>query len=131
MAFNNITRLAFGKRFENADGTMDEQGKEIKAIGLNGRKISMSLTIAENIPWLRWLFPLNEEAFVQHGARRDRLTRKIMEEHTRARQERGGAKQHFFDALLTLRGQYDLSEETVIGLLWVSNMLKTCFFLVL
>ncbi|XP_077218036.1 cytochrome P450 98A2-like [Tasmannia lanceolata] len=117
VAFNNITRLAFGKRFVNSEGVLDEQGVEFKAIGANGVKISASLTMAEHIPWLRWMFPLEEEAFAKHGARRDRLTKTIMDEHTLARQ-RSNAKQHFVDALLTLKDQYDLSEDTIISLLW-------------
>lgn len=118
VAFNNITRLAFGKRFVNSEGVIDEQGKEFKEIVGNGLKLGASLAMAEHIPWLRWLFPLDEAAFAKHGARRDRLTRLIMEEHTLARQESGGAKQHFVDALLTLKDKYDLSEDTIIGLLW-------------
>lgn len=102
VAFNNITRLAFGKRFVNSEGVMDEQGLEFKAVVANGLKLGASLAMAEHIPWLRWMFPLEEEAFAKHGARRDRLTRAIMEEHTLARKESGGAKQHFVDALLTL-----------------------------
>ncbi|KAB1222998.1 Cytochrome P450 98A2 [Morella rubra] len=117
VAFNNITRLAFGKRFVNSEGVMDEQGVEFKAIVSNGLKLGASLAMAEHIPWLRWMFPLEEEAFTKHGARRDRLTRAIMEEHTQARKS-GGAKQHFVDALLTLQEEYDLSEDTIIGLLW-------------
>ncbi|PIN10800.1 Cytochrome P450 CYP2 subfamily [Handroanthus impetiginosus] len=118
VAFNNITRLAFGKRFVNSEGIMDKQGQEFKAIVSNGVKIGASLSMAEHIPWLRWMFPLDEEAFAKHSARRDRLTREIMEEHTVAREKSGGAKQHFFDALLTLKDKYDLSEDTIIGLLW-------------
>nr|ABC59086.1 cytochrome P450 monooxygenase CYP98A37 [Medicago truncatula] len=118
VAFNNITRLAFGKRFVNSEGVMDEQGVEFKAIVANGLKLGASLAMAEHIPWLRWMFPLEEEAFAKHGARRDRLNRAIMEEHTQARQKSGGAKQHFVDALLTLQEKYDLSEDTIIGLLW-------------
>ncbi|THF98243.1 cytochrome P450 98A2 [Camellia sinensis] len=118
VALNNITRLAFGKRFMNSEGVMDEQGLEFKAIGANGVKLGASPAMAEHIPWLRWMFPLEEEAFAKHGARRDRLTRAIMEEHTLARQKSGGAQQHFVDALLTLQEKYDLSEDTIIGLLW-------------
>ncbi|MED6223704.1 hypothetical protein PIB30_076680 [Stylosanthes scabra] len=117
VAFNNITRLAFGKRFVNSEGIMDEQGVEFKAIVSNGLKLGASLAMAEHIPWLRWMFPLEEEAFAKHGARRDKLTRAIMEEHTQARLK-SGAKQHFVDALLTLQDKYDLSEDTIIGLLW-------------
>nr|QGX89943.1 p-coumarate 3-hydroxylase [Betula alnoides] len=118
VAFNNITRLAFGKRFVNSEGVMDAQGLEFKAIVANGLKLGASLAMAEHIPWLRWMFPLEEDAFAKHGARRDRLTRAIMEEHTQARERGGGAKQHFVDALLTLQDKYDLSEDTIIGLLW-------------
>lgn len=119
MSFNNITRLAFGKRFVNSEGIIDEQGQEFKAITSNGLKLGASLAMAEHIPWLRWMFPLDEEAFAKHGAQRDRLTRAIMDEHL-ARQKTGGTKQHFVDALLTLQDKYDLSEDTIIGLLWVS-----------
>lgn len=119
VAFNNITRLAFGKRFVNSEDVMDEQGLEFKAIVANGLKLGASLSMAEHIPWLRWMFPLEEGEFAKHGARRDRLTRAIMEEHTKARNNSGGAaKQHFVDALLTLQEKYDLSEDTIIGLLW-------------
>lgn len=104
----------------NAEGVVDDQGLEFKAIVSNGLKLGASLSIAEHIPWLRWMFPADEKAFAEHGARRDRLTRAIMEEHTLARQKSSGAKQHFVDALLTLKDQYDLSEDTIIGLLWVS-----------
>ncbi|XP_042514005.1 cytochrome P450 98A2-like [Macadamia integrifolia] len=118
VAFNNITKLAFGKRFMNSEGIIDEQGLEFKAVVANGLKLGASLAMAEHIPWLRWLFPLEEEAFAKHGARRDRLTRAIMEEHTAARNWSGDGKQHFVDALLTLKEKYDLSEDTIIGLLW-------------
>ncbi|CAA7400092.1 unnamed protein product [Spirodela intermedia] len=119
VAFNNITRLAFGKRFVDDEGVVDEQGLEFKAIVSNGVKLGASLAMAEHIPWLRWMFPLEEEAFTQHNARRDRLTTAILDEHTRIRLESGGAaKQHFVDALLTLQQKYDLSDDTVFGLLW-------------
>ncbi|XP_020580887.1 cytochrome P450 98A2 [Phalaenopsis equestris] len=117
VAFNNITRLAFGKRFVNSEGVLDEQGTEFKAIVANGLKFGASLSLAEYINWIRWIIPLDEEAYAKHGARRDRLTRTIMEEHTRARQK-DGARLHFVDALLTLQEKYDLSENTIIGLLW-------------
>ena len=103
----------------DADGVMDEQGLEFHAIVSNGLKLGASLSIAEHIPWLRWMCPADEKAFAEHGARRDLLTRAIMEEHTLVRQKSSGPKQHFVDALLTLKDQYDLSEDIIIGLLWV------------
>ncbi|KAE8773448.1 cytochrome P450 [Hordeum vulgare] len=118
VGFNNITRLAFGKRFLTAQGELDEQGREFKEIVNNGIKIGASLSIAEHIRWLRWLTPVDEVAYQAHGDRRDRLTVKIMEEHARAFERSGTSKQHFVDALFTLRDKYDLSDDTVIGLLW-------------
>ncbi|XP_042488251.1 cytochrome P450 98A2-like [Macadamia integrifolia] len=118
VAFNNITRLALGKCFVNSEGIMDKQGLELKEILSSGVKIGGSLAIAEHIPWLTWLCPQDEEAFAKREARRDRLTQAIMEEHTAARNKSGDTKQHFVDALLTLQDKYDLSEDTIIGLLW-------------
>ncbi|CAK7339869.1 unnamed protein product, partial [Dovyalis caffra] len=118
VAFNNITRLAFGKRFMNPEGIIDEQGLEFKAIVTNGLRLGASLTMAEHIPWLQWMFPLEEEAVAKHNARGDRLTRAIMEEHSNARKKSGYAKKHFVDALLTLQEKYELSEVTIMGLLW-------------
>jgi len=119
VAWNNITRLAFGKRFMNSEGIIDEQGQEFKAIVSDGFRLGASHSMAEHIPWLQWMFPLEEEAFAKLNARRDRLVRSIMEEHNNARKKSGGAKNHFVDALLTLQEKYDLSEVTFISLLWV------------
>lgn len=128
VSFNNITRLVLGKRFTSPEGVVDEQGLEFKAILANGVKLGGSLTLAEHIPWLRWfkwMFPFEEEAYEKHNARRDRLTKIIMEEHIQARQKAGGAsKHHFVDALLSLQDQYELSDDTVIGLLWVCNLIN-------
>ncbi|XP_061955844.1 cytochrome P450 98A2-like [Populus nigra] len=118
VAWNNITRLAFGKRFMNSEGIIDEQGQEFKAIVSDGFRLGASHSMAEHIPWLQWMFPLEEEAFAKLNARRDRLVRSIMEEHNNARKKSGGAKNHFVDALLTLQEKYDLSEVTFISLLW-------------
>ncbi|KAI8558234.1 hypothetical protein RHMOL_Rhmol04G0074500 [Rhododendron molle] len=116
---NNITRLTFGKRFMNWEGVLDDQGLEFQAIAAERLKLASSLATAMHISWLRWMFPLEEEAFAKHLARQDRLTRVIMEEHSATRHKSGGtAQRHFVDALLTLREKYDLSEVTIIGLLW-------------
>ncbi|TXG70236.1 hypothetical protein EZV62_005171 [Acer yangbiense] len=86
-----------------------QAGDELKAIVSTRVKIGESLTMAEHIPWLHWMFPLKEEAFTKNGDRRDRLSKAIME-HTLAHQNSGGAKQHFVDALLTLQDKYDLDQ---------------------
>lgn len=118
VAFNNITRLTFGKRFMSREGEVDEQGKEFKGIVSNGIKIGAKLPMGEYVPWLRWAFRVDNEALQSQASRRDRLTRRIMEEHTLARNTTGDTKQHFVDALLTLQKQYDLTDDTIIGLLW-------------
>jgi coumaroylquinate(coumaroylshikimate) 3'-monooxygenase len=125
VAFNNITRLAFGKRFVNAAGELDEQGREFKSIAVDGIKVGASLSIARYIPWLRWLAPVDEQLLKAVSDRRDRLTTKIMDEHAKALKHHG-AQQHFVDALFTLREQYDLSDDTVIGLLWVRCAVPFC-----
>nr|BAC44836.1 cytochrome P-450 [Lithospermum erythrorhizon] len=114
VAFNNITRLAFGKRFMDSNGVVNEQGQEFKKITHDGIKITAKLSIAEYIPWIRWMFKVEQDALDKFAADRDHLTRVIMEEHIKS----GNTKQHFVDALLTLQKQYDISEDTIIGLLW-------------
>ncbi|KAM1552478.1 hypothetical protein ACFX10_044471 [Malus domestica] len=84
----------------------------------NGVKRGGSLSVAEHISWLRWACPFDEEAFARHGANRDNLTNEIIDEHTQARSKGGVAKSHFVDALFTLKDKYELSMDTVIGLLW-------------
>lgn len=118
VAFNNITRIAFGKRFVDGDGKTDPQGTEFKEIIAQGMKLGASIKTSEHIPWIRWMFPLQKEEFVKHGARRDNLTKVIMQEHTVARETSGEAKQHFVDALLALQKQHDLTDTHIIGLLW-------------
>ncbi|KAH7842886.1 hypothetical protein Vadar_010211 [Vaccinium darrowii] len=56
-AFNNLTRIAFGKRFANSEGEIDDQGKEFNSLVATSFRLMASLSIAELIPWLRWIFP--------------------------------------------------------------------------
>ncbi|MCO5570141.1 hypothetical protein L7F22_023858 [Adiantum nelumboides] len=118
VAFNNITRIAFGKRFVDGDGNIDPQGVEFKEIIAQGMKLGASIKTPEFIPWIRWMFPLQKEEFIKHGVRRDNLTKLIMQEHTIARETSGETKQHFVDALLSLQKQHDLTDTHIIGLLW-------------
>uniref|UniRef100_A0A803NF04 Uncharacterized protein n=1 Tax=Chenopodium quinoa TaxID=63459 RepID=A0A803NF04_CHEQI len=96
-------------------------GKEFNILS-SGFKSSKTSFLAEHLPWLRWLLvPLDKEKgeAAVHNTRLDRFTREIMEEHAKAKSQNiGGVKQHFVDALLGLKDEYDLSEDTVIGLLW-------------
>lgn len=112
----------------NSEGGIDEQGQEFKGIVSNGIKIGAKVFMGEYVPWLRWMFAGENDVLNQHEARRARLTKQIMAEHTLARHKTGGAKDHFVDALLTLQKQYDLSDDTVITLLWVSIQVFISFF---
>lgn len=118
MAFLHITRLTFGKRFMNNEGVIDEQGQELKGILNDAIKLGTKKSLAEYLPMLRFLFKAENEALAEHDSRADHFTTKIMEEHTIARKKTGDTKNHFVDALLTLQKQYDLSQDTIIGLLW-------------
>ncbi|MCD9640365.1 hypothetical protein HAX54_025641 [Datura stramonium] len=46
VAFNNITRLTFGKRFMNKEGEVDEQGRRVKTL------LQMGLKLEENLIWV-------------------------------------------------------------------------------
>ncbi|KAL2633750.1 hypothetical protein R1flu_005229 [Riccia fluitans] len=116
VAFNNITRIVFGKKFVDEKGELDAQGKEFKAIIHEGMRLGGSLKMTEHIKYLRWMFPLQEDAFARNNARRDALTQAIMHEFAAARDS--SSHHHFVDALLKFRKEYDLSEETVSTLLW-------------
>ncbi|KAK0587500.1 hypothetical protein LWI29_023896 [Acer saccharum] len=121
VAFNNITRLVFGKKFVSKQGVIDEQGLEFKAVLANEFMLGASLGLVEHIWWLNWMSRLgNDLAVSEILARKDRLTRAIMEEHKAKNMKKinGGVKQHFVDALLGLQEKYELSEETIMLLLW-------------
>lgn len=127
MAFLHITRLSFGKRFMDANGVIDEQGEELKGV-LNGAiKLGSKKSFAEFLPYMPFLFKAENQALAEHDARADNFTKKIMEEHTLARKKTGNTKNHFIDAMLTLQKEYDLSEDTIIGLLWVSPTEKLLY----
>lgn len=123
MAFLHITRLTFGKRFIDSNGVIDEQGQELKNILNDAIKLGSKKSVfAEFLPWLSFLFKHQNDALAEHDSRADKFTKRIMEEHTLARCKTGNTKNHFVDALLTLQKEYELSEDTVIGLLWVSRL---------
>ncbi|KAL2926212.1 Cytochrome P450 98A2 [Bienertia sinuspersici] len=132
MAFNNITRLTFGKRFINSNGELDPLGKELMGV-LTTRKAKKNNSanfLAEHLPWLRQLLSLfdkdkhkEEDEVAMLNARLDQFIKEIIDEHAEAQLKDNvsgviGNKQHFVDGLLTLKDEYDLGEDTVFGLLW-------------
>ncbi|PON93625.1 Cytochrome P450, E-class, group I [Trema orientale] len=122
VAFNYLTRLVFGKRFEDEEGELDQQGLEFKALVSSGNKngASIILNVLENIWLFKWVFWLTNKGFSEHLARRDKLIRDIMEEHkSKVKNDASdAAKQDFIDVLLSLKDKYELSEDTITGLLW-------------
>ncbi|KAG9138085.1 hypothetical protein Leryth_001340 [Lithospermum erythrorhizon] len=116
VSFNNITRLILGKRYMDLKGSLNEEGQEFKGIAMDRIKISMNISLAEYVPWLRWFFKVDNVGPAKYLDRREVFTRKIMQERNVALMNEN--KQHFVDALLSLQKQYDLSEDTVVGLLW-------------
>ncbi|KAA8540957.1 hypothetical protein F0562_024905 [Nyssa sinensis] len=117
VAFNTITRMVFGKQFASLEGEMDEKLQEFKAIMRDEPGLGASFGILEHIPWLSWLFWLKQDDLDKHLARRDRLAKAIIDEHALAGKKSGVAKQHFVDVLLSLQEKYELSEDTIRGLL--------------
>ncbi|TXG50467.1 hypothetical protein EZV62_022991 [Acer yangbiense] len=124
VAFNNITRMVFGKKFVSKQGVMDEQGLEFKAVLANEYMLGASLGLVEHIWWLNWMSWLgNDVTLSEILARKDRLTRAIIEEHKAKSMKKnnnggGGVKPHFVDALLGLQEKYEFSEDTIMLLLW-------------
>ncbi|XP_057951962.1 cytochrome P450 98A2-like [Malania oleifera] len=119
VALNVVTRLAIGKRFVNPERSMDKVVLEFKAVLAEERKLGASVPLGEHIPWLHRILRQDESAFARHEARKDRLIQAIIDEN---RPSEASQKHHFLDALLSLQKQYDLSEETIVGLLW--NMIN-------
>lgn len=120
VAFNIITMLLFGKRFENEVGELNQQGLEIVAILANERKLGAYLPIFEENWWLRWVLWFQSTAISRHLARKEKFTQAIKEVHMLESKSNGvgGVKQHFLGALLGDQEKYELTEDSVEGLLW-------------
>lgn len=131
MAFIHITRLSYGKRFVDSDGGVDKLGQELKDIEKLQR--SRAKGPSDFLPRMPFLVKAEDQTLAERGARSDNFTKKIMEEYSIERNRTGGTKSHFVDALLTLRKEYELSEDTVLALIWVIknsiSFLQFCFFL--
>ncbi|KAG9157491.1 hypothetical protein Leryth_010323 [Lithospermum erythrorhizon] len=100
----------------NPQGIMNEEGKEFKDIAMHRIRISTNISIAEYVPWLRLLFRVDNVEPAKYLEHREEFTGKILQERAIALLKEN--KQHFVDALLSLKKEYDLSEDTVVGLLW-------------
>ncbi|KAI4336006.1 hypothetical protein L6164_014586 [Bauhinia variegata] len=123
VAFNHVSKLAFGTRFENEEGVLSNHGLEFVSIIAREYKAALE-SLAEYFPFLGWLSWLkNYNAYIKHKARKQALVQRIKDEHILERQNKRASNSnsnpnHFLDALLTLKDEYDLSDETVNALLW-------------
>ncbi|XP_074284367.1 cytochrome P450 98A3-like [Silene latifolia] len=121
VTFNNITRLTFGKRFENVEGVIDEQGLKLKGILANGLKLDDFGVIMDHKSWLQRLLSFNTKASTKHISLRDKLVKQIIEEYRHTLQKNGEDEtinQHLLHALLTIQDLYDLDDDIIVGLLW-------------
>ncbi|KAM0979780.1 hypothetical protein ACFX13_015858 [Malus domestica] len=120
VAFNHVTRMVFGKRFENEEGLLDQQGLEIVEILDSEKNLGAYLPILVDIWWLNWVFRFRNTEISRHVARKDRFVQAIKEEHAVKGEisSVAGAKQHFMGALLDLQEKYELGKDNVGGLVW-------------
>lgn len=103
----------------NSNGTFSEQGEELKSI-LDDSMKTTKRSFLDLLPWFRFSFKADNEELDSIARRSDSFTKAIMEECTLANKNTNNTKSHFVDALLTLQEEYQLSEDSVIGFLWVS-----------
>ncbi|KAL9233840.1 hypothetical protein vseg_008785 [Gypsophila vaccaria] len=121
VTFNNITRLTFGKKFENEEGIMDEQGLKFKAILANGLKLDDNFTkVMDQVSWLQWALSFGMKGSTKHACLRDNFIKQFIVEHRLNLQKSGDevGNQDFVDALVTLQEKYDLNDDVIVGLLW-------------
>lgn len=113
VAFNNITRLLFGKRFENEEGVLNQQGKEFVGNLTKKSEGGTFLAVFQEIWWLTWVLWPQRIALTKMRAEEDDLKRAIMEDHIGK-----GEEKHFLGALLSIQEKYDLTQDDIGGLLW-------------
>ncbi|KAK9682748.1 hypothetical protein RND81_10G094000 [Saponaria officinalis] len=120
VTFNNITRLTLGKRFENEEGIMDEQGLKFKSILEDGLKLDNFRGVMDQVSWLQWVMSFGIKSSTKRTSVRDSLIKQIMVEHRLNLQKSGeeAGNQHFVDALVTLQEKYNLNDDIIVGLLW-------------
>lgn len=105
----------------NAEGVLNNLGEELRAIFSAGQKLGSHQGTFEHIPWLRWMFRLDKNAFAKLEARRDKLTHTIKDDHLRKSTGEittTTTEQHFCNVLFSLKEKYDLSDDTIVVLLW-------------
>ncbi|XP_010538067.1 PREDICTED: cytochrome P450 98A9 [Tarenaya hassleriana] len=112
VALNNVSRLVLRKRMD------PEKGQEFKFIVENQTKLSSVIPLFDYVWWLRWVPKLIniDKALSKHLARRRAWFHGAVVEEDKGNQQKG-----FAQKLLALQGNRELSEETVVGLIW--NML--------
>ncbi|GJT01537.1 cytochrome P450 98A2, partial [Tanacetum coccineum] len=116
--FNSITRMIFGKSCVSSDGELDIEGRELKAILEAQFHAKVSLGILEEVWWLRWMSWIIDRENKALAARNHRYFEAVIHERELERVNNNYTYPNFLDALLSRRKEYDLSNNTISGLLW-------------
>ncbi|KAL1216740.1 Cytochrome P450 98A9 [Cardamine amara subsp. amara] len=113
VALNIVSRLVIGKTFE------PKEGKEFKSIVEKETRLPGATKLLDYTVWLKrfssWF--TSDKAFLKHMARR----KNWFKEAVMGEVYGGGEQKCFVQSLLELKEKNELSEETVMGLVW--NML--------
>nr|AOW70088.1 cytochrome p450 family 98 subfamily a polypeptide 8 [Euclidium syriacum] len=114
VVLNTISRLMLGKEFKS------EEGEEFKAIVHKEHLLAGTGTLFDHVWWLEWVssWVISDKNFLEHKVRRTKWFRgAVMEEEDAVAEDHEG----FVRKLLVLKEKNELSEETVVSLVW--NML--------
>ncbi|XP_023643213.1 cytochrome P450 98A9 [Capsella rubella] len=113
VALNIVSRLVIGKTFE------PKEGREFKSIVDRETRLPGATKMLDYATWLKrvssWF--TSDKAFVKHMDRRQNWFRRAVMDEEYA----GRDKTCFVQSLLALKEKNELTEETVMGLVW--NML--------
>ncbi|PWA50071.1 cytochrome P450 98A2 [Artemisia annua] len=116
--FNSITRMIFGKSCVSSDGELAIEGRELKAILEAQFHAKVSLGILEEVWWLRWMSWIIDGENKALAARIHKFFEAVIHERELERENDNNTYPNFLDALLSRRKEYDLSNNTISGLLW-------------
>ncbi|KAI3504869.1 hypothetical protein L1887_26626 [Cichorium endivia] len=115
--FNIVATMIFGNSFVDSNGELDSEGWELIAIMEAQFRAKVSLGIVEEVGWLRWLSWLKDDENKQIQSRNHRFFQAAI--HKKEKQNCTDHRNfNFLDALLSRCEEYNLSDDTISGLLW-------------
>ncbi|CAH1454298.1 unnamed protein product [Lactuca virosa] len=112
--FDIIASMIFGNSLASSNGDL-----ELKAIMEAQFRAKISLGIVEEVWWLRWLSWLKDDENKWIQSRNHRFFQSVIT-HKKENQNCSTHQNNFsfLDALLSRREEYNLSDNTISGLLW-------------